>query len=49
MIRYGSGDVELYDMKADARQFTNLAKADEQQTTLKELSAKLEAKLQAMK
>ena len=49
MIRYGSGDVELYDMPADPQQFTNLADTPEHQATLKELSAQLDAKLNAIK
>ncbi len=49
-IRYGNGDVELYDMKSDPHQFTNLAhNRKSQRDVLAELNAQLEAKLHAMK
>lgn len=48
-IRYGNGGVELYDMKNDPQQFTNLANDAKQKATVKRLRAKLDAKLKGMK
>lgn len=48
-IRYGRGGAELYDMKADPHQFTNLKGDPEHKQTVKKLDARLERKLQSMK
>lgn len=49
LIRYGKGGVELYDMKTDPHQFTNLASDSSHQQTLTDLQAKLQRKLKTMK
>jgi iduronate 2-sulfatase len=48
LIRYGRGGAELYDMRADPRQFTNLAADAKHKETLTELAAKLNAKLSTL-
>lgn len=48
-IRYGNGGVELYNMKADPHQFTNLVNNAGHKQILADLEAQLEAKLSAMK
>jgi arylsulfatase A-like enzyme len=49
LIRYGRGGMELYDMKHDPHQFTNLADSPEHEETLTGLLDQLAAKLSAMK
>lgn len=49
LIRYGRGGVELYDMKNDPKQFTNLARDAKHKATLDELTTQLNAKLKSMK
>ncbi len=49
LIRYGKGGIELYDMLADPRQFTNLAADPEHRQTLAALSATLDEKISTMK
>ena len=49
-VRYGNGDVELYDMHSDPHQFTNLAQSrNDYREVLTKLNAQLEAKLRVMK
>lgn len=49
LIRYGSGDVELYDMQSDPHQFTNLAADPQHQPMLTQLQSRLNEQLDAMK
>lgn len=49
LIRYRSGEFELYDMHNDPQQFHNLAVDPGYQATLAELTAALDAKLSHMK
>jgi len=44
-IRYRTGDVELYDMQNDPKQFTNLARKKEYTKTVEELQKLLDRKL----
>lgn len=44
-IRYASGDAELYDMKSDPNQFTNLATNPDYETTLKQMDNVLNMRL----
>jgi len=46
LIRYGKGDLELYDMQNDPRQFKNLAEDESYSQVVQALSQKLDAKLQ---
>jgi iduronate 2-sulfatase len=48
LMRYGNGGVELYDMQADPRQYTNLATDPKHARTRTELLAKLDTKLKMM-
>jgi iduronate 2-sulfatase len=48
LIRYGKGDMEMYDMQADSLQFTNLATDPRHKKTLTGLLDKLNTKLNAM-
>lgn len=48
-IRYKNGEEELYDMKADPGQITNLAKDPEKRTVRDKLSAQLSARLEQAK
>lgn len=45
-MRYGDGAEELYDMRADPGQITNLAKHPKDAATLREMAAAMDAKLQ---
>lgn len=48
LMRYGNGDLELYDMQNDPQQFTNLASDSKHQETLQTLQAWLDEKLSEM-
>ncbi len=47
-IRYNDGSEELYDMKKDRQQYSNLATVPEYSDTKKRLSAKLQERLKAL-
>ena len=49
LIRYGKGDIELYDMQADPHQFANLAADPKHKMDVADLQARLDEKLTAMK
>jgi iduronate 2-sulfatase len=49
LIRYGKGDIELYDMQADPHQFTNLAADPKHKKDVADLQVRLDKKLTAMK
>lgn len=49
LMRYGNGGIELYDMHADPRQFTNLADDPQHRKTLAGLLAQLNGRLESMK
>ena len=49
LIRYGKGDMEMYDMQADPRQLTNLASDPRHKKTLTGLLDNINTKLNAMK
>jgi len=44
-MRYGNGDIELYDMQSDPQQFHNLAQDPQHADTLADLESRLEKKL----
>lgn len=44
-MEYADGEIELYDMRADPLQFTNLARIPEHAGTVRELGRRLQAKL----
>lgn len=49
LIRYGRGGVELYDMQADPKQFTNLANSPKHEKVREDLLARLDARLKSIK
>jgi len=49
LLRYGNGDIELYDMQADPHQYTNLAADLKHEKDVADLQARRDKNLTTMK